>query len=68
MRASLQALIRGDPIDGRDTDENQMEKQRAINSRRVDTVTCKLMKHKTYQLHESTPLAVAEVLECQPEL
>jgi hypothetical protein len=25
-------------------------------------------QQKTYQLHESTPLAVAEVLECQPEL
>jgi hypothetical protein len=23
---------------------------------------------QTYQLHESTPLAVAEVPECQPEL
>jgi hypothetical protein len=25
-------------------------------------------EHQTYQLHESTPLAVAEVPECQPEL
>jgi hypothetical protein len=25
-------------------------------------------EQQTYQLHESTPLAVAEVPECQPEL
>jgi hypothetical protein len=25
-------------------------------------------QQQTYQLHESTPLAVVEVLECQPEL
>jgi hypothetical protein len=40
-----------------------------MNSIRVDSVISELMKNnKTYQLYESTPLVVAEVPECQPEL